>query len=256
MKIKCPAYGFKNEKGAKFCSNCNTPLDKLTGGNGMISNANSHKQPNCNAYDKAEEAVSGAWQKVKEAAKKSDASALKQALRDYSKADDKAAYMAKTIREDRQVPEEYLKEKREEQQKGEEGKTEYIKMKLKEEENKKRQEDIKKIEQTYNSLDTPERVKKYRNSFLWKYGGYIVYIVFFIGFFLNGGVATFYFLNEKWLFGIWALFSIFLLPKAILGFILRLSYLVLHNPLVFINMPQIMWKIFPGTMQKYRSNSL
>ena len=26
MKIKCPACGFKNEEGAKFCSNCNNPL--------------------------------------------------------------------------------------------------------------------------------------------------------------------------------------------------------------------------------------
>lgn len=26
MKIKCPACGFKNEEGAKFCSNCNEPL--------------------------------------------------------------------------------------------------------------------------------------------------------------------------------------------------------------------------------------
>lgn len=103
--------------------------------------------------------------------------------------------------------------------------------------------------------ETEERIKEYRNSFFWKYGGCIVYIVFFIGFFLNGGVATFNFLNKQWLFAIWALFSIFLLPKAILGFILRFSYLILHNPLVFINMPQIMWNIFPGTMQKYRSDS-
>ena len=26
MKIKCPACDFKNEEGAKFCSNCNEPL--------------------------------------------------------------------------------------------------------------------------------------------------------------------------------------------------------------------------------------
>jgi len=103
--------------------------------------------------------------------------------------------------------------------------------------------------------ETKECIKKYRNSFLWKYGGSIVYIVFLIGFFLNGGISTFNFLNKQWLFGIWAIFSIFLLPKSILGFILRLSYLILHNPLVFLNMPQIMWKIFPGTMQKYRRDT-
>ena len=28
MKIKCPACGFNNEGGAKFCSNCNEPLVK------------------------------------------------------------------------------------------------------------------------------------------------------------------------------------------------------------------------------------
>ena len=26
MKIRCPACGFENEEGAKFCSNCNEPL--------------------------------------------------------------------------------------------------------------------------------------------------------------------------------------------------------------------------------------
>jgi len=68
----------------------------------------------------------------------------------------------KAIRENWQFPEEYLKEKREEQQKEEEGKIEYIKIKLKEEENKKRREEIKKIEQIYNSLDhlQQEEIKK------------------------------------------------------------------------------------------------
>lgn len=28
MKIKCPACGFKNEEGTKFCKNCNVPLYK------------------------------------------------------------------------------------------------------------------------------------------------------------------------------------------------------------------------------------
>ncbi len=56
----------------------------------------------------------------------------------YAKAEDKAAYLVKAIREDWRVPEEYLKEKREEQRKEEEEKIEYIKIKTKEEENKKR----------------------------------------------------------------------------------------------------------------------
>ena len=72
----------------------------------------------------------------------------------YSNADDKAAYLVKAIRENWQVPEEYLREKREKQRKEEEEKIEYNKIKLQEEENKKRQEEIKKIEQIYNTLNS------------------------------------------------------------------------------------------------------
>ena len=71
----------------------------------------------------------------------------------YSNAGDKAAYIVKAIRENWQFPEEYLREKREEERKEEEDKIEHIKIKLQEEENKKRREEIKKIEQIYNSLD-------------------------------------------------------------------------------------------------------
>lgn len=58
----------------------------------------------------------------------------------------------KAIRENWQVPEEYLREKREEEWKIEEEKKEDIKTKHQQEENKKRQEESKKIEQIYNSL--------------------------------------------------------------------------------------------------------
>src|SRR5665648_241671 len=80
----------------------------------------------------------------------------------YSNAGDKAAYIVKAIRENWQFPEEYLREKREEQRKEKEEKIEVVKTKLKEEENKKRQEEIKKIEQIYNSLDPlqQEEIKK------------------------------------------------------------------------------------------------
>jgi len=71
----------------------------------------------------------------------------------YTNADDKAAYLVKAIREKWQVPEEYLREIKEKQGREEEEKIEFIKIKQKEEENKKRQEEIKKIEQIYNSLD-------------------------------------------------------------------------------------------------------
>ena len=71
----------------------------------------------------------------------------------YTNAEDKAAYLVKAIRENWQVPEEYLREIKEKQQREEEEKIEVIKIKLQEEENKKRREEIKKIEQIYNSLD-------------------------------------------------------------------------------------------------------
>jgi hypothetical protein len=63
----------------------------------------------------------------------------------------------KAIRENWQFPEEYLKRKREEEQKKEEGKIEYIKIKLQEEENKKRQEEIKRTGQIYDSLDPSQQ---------------------------------------------------------------------------------------------------
>jgi len=75
----------------------------------------------------------------------------------YTNAEDKAAYLVKAIKENWQVPEEYLREIKEEEQKEERGKTEVIKIKQQEEENKKRQEEIKKIEQIYNSLDPLEQ---------------------------------------------------------------------------------------------------
>jgi len=75
----------------------------------------------------------------------------------YSNAGDKAAYIVKAIRENWQFPEEYLRGIKGEEQKEEREKTEVIKIKLQEEENKKRQEEIKKIEQIYNSLDPLEQ---------------------------------------------------------------------------------------------------
>jgi len=75
----------------------------------------------------------------------------------YTNAEDKAAYIVKAIRENWQVPEEYLREKREEEQKEKDKKVEYNKIKLQEEENKKRQEEIKKIEQIYNSLEPSQQ---------------------------------------------------------------------------------------------------
>jgi len=75
----------------------------------------------------------------------------------YTNADDKAAYLVKAIRENWQFPEEYLRERKEEEQKEENEKVEYIKIKMQEEENKKRQEEIKKIEQIYHSLNPSQQ---------------------------------------------------------------------------------------------------
>jgi hypothetical protein len=71
----------------------------------------------------------------------------------YAKAEDKAAYLVKAIRENWLVPEEYLREIKEKQGREEEEKIEFNKIKQKEEENKKRQEETKKIEQIYNSIN-------------------------------------------------------------------------------------------------------
>lgn len=89
-------------------------------------------------------------------------------------------------------------------------------------------------------------------TFLCKYGCYLVYFVFLIGLFLNGGVAIVHFINGRWLFGVWAIFSIYLLPKAVLGLILLLGR---KSVVMVLDMPRILWKIFPGVIQKYRSDS-
>ncbi len=87
-----------------------------------------------------------------------------------------------------------------------------------------------------------------RDTFLFEYGTYIVYLVFLMGLFLNGTVAVLHFINGRWLFGIWAIFFIILLPKAALGLICLLG----QKRGVFINMSYIIGKIFPRTIQKYR----
>ena len=75
----------------------------------------------------------------------------------YSNADNKAAYIVKAIRENWQFPEEYLREIKEEEQEKEEEKIEVIKARHQEEENKKRQEEIEKAEQIYDSLDPSQQ---------------------------------------------------------------------------------------------------
>jgi hypothetical protein len=81
----------------------------------------------------------------------------------YSNADDKAAYLVKAIRENWQFPEEYLRKIKEQKQEEEEERIEHIKIKLQEEENKKRREEIEKVEQIYNSL-TPSQQEEIRTE--------------------------------------------------------------------------------------------
>lgn len=95
------------------------------------------------------------------------------------------------------------------------------------------------------------RKRERHDSFLFKYGGYVVYLVFIIGLSLNGGVGILYFRDRQWLLGIWALFSILMLPKAALGFIL-----IADRKDAFLNMPEIIRGIFPRTMRRYRGDSM
>ncbi len=87
-----------------------------------------------------------------------------------------------------------------------------------------------------------------RGTFLFEYGTYIVYLVFLMGLLINGTVVALHFISGRWLFGIWAIFSIILLPKAALGLICLLG----RESIVSMNLSFIIMKIFPSTIQKYR----
>jgi len=71
----------------------------------------------------------------------------------YTKAEDKAAYLVKAIRENWQVPEEYLKAEEREKQRKEQEKIKLAKEKKEKEEQRKRQEEAKKLDKIYNSLE-------------------------------------------------------------------------------------------------------
>lgn len=72
---------------------------------------------------------------------------------DFTNADDKAAYIVKAIKENWQVPEEYLKEKESATEREGELKNQTIQEKEKEEEKKRKQKENLKLDQIYNSLD-------------------------------------------------------------------------------------------------------
>ncbi|MBA7544251.1 hypothetical protein ES705_36603 [subsurface metagenome] len=72
---------------------------------------------------------------------------------DYAKAEDKAAYLVKAVRENWQVPEGYLSKEEEARDKEEQEKIRITREKQKEEENKRRREENERLERIYNSLD-------------------------------------------------------------------------------------------------------
>ena len=77
----------------------------------------------------------------------------------YAKAEDKAAYLVKAIRENWQVPGEYLKEEEDAKEREEQEKIRIIQEKQREEENRRRQEENERLEQVYNSLDPLQQEK-------------------------------------------------------------------------------------------------
>jgi len=71
----------------------------------------------------------------------------------YTRAEDKAAYLFKAIKENWQVPEEYLKAEEREKQRKLQEKVKLAKERKEKEEQRKRQEEAKKLDEVYNSLD-------------------------------------------------------------------------------------------------------
>ena len=75
----------------------------------------------------------------------------------YAKAEDKAAYLVKAIRENWQVPEGYLVKEENVRERGKQDKIRIAQEKQKEEENKRRQEENERLEHIYNSLDPSQQ---------------------------------------------------------------------------------------------------
>jgi len=71
----------------------------------------------------------------------------------YTKAKDKAAYLVKAIKENWQVPEEYLKAEESERKRKEQEKIKLTKEKKEKEEQRKREEEAKRLDEIYNSLN-------------------------------------------------------------------------------------------------------
>jgi len=70
----------------------------------------------------------------------------------YTKAKDKAAYLVKAVKENWQVPEEYLRAEERKKQRKEQEKIKLAKERKEKEEQRKRQEEAKRLDEIYNSL--------------------------------------------------------------------------------------------------------
>lgn len=95
--------------------------------------------------------------------------------------------------------------------------------------------------------------------FLRTYGFYVVYLAFFFGLGVDGGLAIYHFGNGQWLMAVWALFAILILPKATLGLILiaaGMHFKAGGKPITGFDMPLILSNVFPRTMRRYRCDSL
>jgi len=90
----------------------------------------------------------------------------------YTKAKDKAAYLVKAIKENWQVPEEYLKVEEREKQRKEQEKIKLAKERKEKEEQRKREEEAKRLDKIYNSLsplkqkEVKEEIEKRLPSFI------------------------------------------------------------------------------------------
>jgi hypothetical protein len=77
----------------------------------------------------------------------------------YAKAEDKAAYLVKAIRENWRVPEGYLKKEEDVRERKEQEKIRITREKQREEENRRGQEENERLERIYNSLDPLQQEK-------------------------------------------------------------------------------------------------
>ena len=93
--------------------------------------------------------------------------------------------------------------------------------------------------------------KDLKETFLYKNGNTIVLQVFLISLIISIILSIYYFINGIWLFGIWAFFSIFMIPKATLGLILIIG----RKDIIAYNLSPSVYRLYSGTIARYRNIS-